>query len=85
VKATGDLRAEDVMEVNQTNAELRLAEIENNSATHVFETMRAISDDVNSQESAKVLTEKARLSSIAEGLDELLTQYENQLREWTES
>ncbi|WP_375767344.1 hypothetical protein NR798_37550 [Archangium gephyra] len=85
VKATGDLRAEDVMEVNQANAELRLAEIENNAATHVFETMKAISEDVNSPDSAKVLTEQARLSYIASGLDDLLTQYENQLREWTES
>ncbi|WP_257452581.1 hypothetical protein [Archangium lipolyticum] len=85
VKATGDLKAEDVMEVNQANAELRLLEIENTSQSHLWATMKAISEDVNSPAVAKVLTEHSRVSSIASGLDELLLQYENQLREWTKS
>ncbi|MFY0582280.1 hypothetical protein ACN28S_55590 [Cystobacter fuscus] len=85
VKATGDVKAEDVMEVNQTNAELRLMEIENKSQSHVWNTMKAISDDANSPAAAKVLTEQGRLTSLATGVDALLGQYENELKEWTKS
>jgi|GEM_PF-5029564 len=85
VTATGDLKAEDIMEIKQTEAELRLLEIENNSQAQLWNTMKAISDDANSAEAVKVLTEQGRLTSIATSVDEALRQYETELRGWTGS
>jgi hypothetical protein len=79
VTAKGDLTAEDIMEVTADNEERRLVDLENASAQRVFEVFAAIVRDLNSADSTQVTAQRLRHQSIAQSIDDSITQYRAEL------
>jgi hypothetical protein len=80
--AEGDVRAEDVMEVNAQNEELRLAAVDNQSKTRLYDVMKAMSEDLGSPNAAAIVTDRARIGSVSQGLDTNVSTYLTELRQW---
>ncbi|WP_437659789.1 hypothetical protein [Sorangium sp. So ce1182] len=78
-----NLSAEDVMEVNAANEDIRLTQIENNTSQHVHDVMTAVAADVNSTHAARVLTEHAKENALSEALDVAVQQYWTEVVKWT--
>ncbi|WP_394825916.1 hypothetical protein [Pendulispora albinea] len=85
VRADGDVTAEDVMEIQAQNQELRLVEMENKSNARLHEVMKAAAEDMNGPKATQVLTERARVASLAQGIDGNITTYLQELRKWITS
>jgi hypothetical protein len=85
VRAEGDVRAEDVIEVQSQNAELNLVALETMSNNRLYQVGTAAAADLGSPKAAQVLTERARFASASQGIDANLATYMTELRKWSGS
>jgi hypothetical protein len=81
-RAEGDVRAEDVSEVNDQNQALRAAQLKTLADTRVYEVMKAVAADLSVPAVTAVVTEPVRAGSVSTALDTSMTTYLTELQKW---
>ncbi len=80
--AEGDVTMEDIKEINEINAELRLAEFEHESEMRLHEMISAMSEDLHSDATHALTQENARLQALDKGLRQAISAYWDEVRDW---
>jgi hypothetical protein len=85
VVASGDLTADDVTEIKETNAELRAVAMQNKANALEHDVLTAISDDLTSPKATAPAQVDGQMKVLATGLDNVIKSYWAELRRWIQS
>ncbi len=82
IVAKGDLKAEDVAEIQAVETEARLAELKNVANQYTFDVIKALSTDLNQEDVLRIKPETETLKTLWTNDIALLDSYSAELKNW---